>query len=409
MNNLILNINFMNKRLIQEVTQKTIKRLLKEEYDKREDISAQLGHLRSNMFDLSEEGLGVVSFDYDPNTNELYAGYATNAGIPKQFVIEYDDDFDLDSNLQALVDKIFEESSITENKHLTEAVGSRKQVSRDQMIDILNAQDDDPKSQGKFVSVTYVKPVSVYKTKRNWRSDEVQAALVKYKDRGEEDWHKNLTAFNQADAKGKNPVSTVIVTQRYLLHWSSQERLAKTAADYSEKLHNLRMKNGIGLDSAGMLGDNHNQRQKSDTGAQFNQTDRLSRDFNMAGSKTKTTAYFCDENGNIITALPSEVLKSMTKQAVYNKPEKAVTDVLNGEALEAYMKAKAELDKMYNPKNLLLDRILCIAASVNGESYYFINDKLMTPISKDGNVNVNQGEMVKIAEDQLGETFNEIL
>ena len=90
-------------------------------------------------------------------------------------------------------------------------------------------------------------------------------------------------------------------------------------------------------------------------------------------------------------------------------PEKAVTDVLSGEALEAYVKAKAELDKSFQPKNLLFDRILCIAASVNGDSYYYINDKLLSPIVNKGDVNINQGEMVKIAEEQLGENFDDLM
>ena len=286
---------------------------------------------------------------------------------------------------------------------------NRRQVSRDEIIDILNASDDNAGNNGKFASVTYVKPVSVYKTKRSWRTEDMANALNKYSDHADKDWYRNLSDYNQEGAKGKNPVQTVIVTQRYLLHWSSQEKFKKDYATYANKLTDLRMKNGIGLDSDGMLGDNTNQRQKSNTGVQFNQTGKLSRDFNMAGSKVKTTAYFCDASGNIIDELPSEVLNSMLAPRKPYAPEKAVTDVLSGEALDAYVKAKAELDKTFRAQNLLFDRILCIAASVNGESYYYINDKLTTPIANKSDVNVNQREMVEIAKDQLGETFDELI
>lgn len=298
---------------------------------------------------------------------------------------------------------------------VNESVGNRKQVTRDEIIDLLNTADDSPINNGKFASVTYVKPVSVYKQKRMykgkplWRKDDVQSALDKYADRSGEDWHKNLTAFNQDDAKGNNPISTVVVAQRYLLHWISQEKFRKDYADYANKLSNLRMKYKLGLKSDGKLGDNHNQRQLSDTGAQLNQTNNLSRDFNMSGSKIKTTAYFVDENGNIVVELPSEVLKSMLAPRKERGPEKEAIETLSPEDLQAYAKAKAELDANFSPQNLLFDRILSIAISVNGQSYYYINDKLLTPIRDNGNVNVNQQEMVKIAEEQLGENIKDLM
>ena len=90
------------------------------------------------------------------------------------------------------------------------------------------------------------------------------------------------------------------------------------------------------------------------------------------------------------------------------KPEKAVAEVLTGEALEAYMRAKKELDEKFRPVNLLFDRMLCIAVSINGVSYYYINDALSSPIVKGSDVNVNPQEMLEIAKDQLGESFDEI-
>lgn len=295
--------------------------------------------------------------------------------------------------------------------------GPRMQVSRDEILDKLNEQDDDPKSGGKWATITYVKPMSVYKQKRMykgkplWRSSDVQKALDNNIDRSEEDWHKNLTAFNQEGTKGNNPVSLVVVAKRYMLHWHTQEDFGRDSTEYGEALRNLRMKNGIGLESNGYLGDNHNQREKFDYGAQQNQTGNLSRDFNMAkadSKKLKTKIFFCDQQGNVITELPEDVLNSMLAPYKDNTVEKAVSDVLSGEALEAYAKAKKELDKGYKPTNLLFSQILCIAASVNGESYYYINDKLEAPIAKGSDVNINQQKMIKVAEELLDENFREL-
>ena len=253
--------------------------------------------------------------------------------------------------------------------------------------------------------------MSVYKTKKSWRAEEVQKALDNNSSRGEEDWYKNLTAFNQEGAKGKNPVSLVVVAKRYMLHWHTQEDFGRDSVEYGEALRNLRMKSGIGLESNGYLGDNHNQREKFDYGAQQNQTGNLSRDFNMAkadSKRLKTKIFFCDEQGNIITELPEDVLNSMLAPYKDNTVEKAVSSVLTGEALEAYAKAKKELDKGYRPTNLLYNQILCIAASVNGESYYFINDKLEAPIAKGSDVHINQQSMIKVAEELLDENFQEL-
>ena len=71
---------------------------------------------------------------------------------------------------------------------LKESGGGRKQVSRDEILDILNKQDDDKKSGGKWATITYVKPVSVYKTKKSWRTDDVQKALDNNSNRGEEEY-----------------------------------------------------------------------------------------------------------------------------------------------------------------------------------------------------------------------------
>lgn len=291
---------------------------------------------------------------------------------------------------------------------LKEGTGRRIQVSRDEILDVLNKMDDDPSSGGKWATITYVKPVKVYTTKKKWRADDVQNALSAHSERSGEDWYKNLTAYNQEGAKGKNPVSTIVVAKRYLIHWHTQDDYNKDYAKYDDALKALRMRNGIALDSGGMLGDNHNQRVKNDYSSQLNQTGNLSRDFNMARSEKKqlkTLIFLCDEQGNILTKLSADVMNSMLAPYKDNNVEKAVSSVLTGDALEAYAKAKRELDKTYQPANLLFKQILCIAANVDGQSYYYINDKLEAPIEKGGSVNVNQQSMIEIAEELLGENF----
>jgi len=285
----------------------------------------------------------------------------------------------------------------------------RIQVSRDEIIDILNKQDET--AGGTYVSFTYVKPQSFYNTKKNWRKDDVTNVLSNYQETGNEHWYSAVKNFNDDDnMKKMQGIDGIIVTTRYNVHWTTPESYRRAYSDYASKLHDLRMKNGIGMDSDGMLGDNHNQRQESDYGPQFNQTGNISKDFNLASmtTKPKSTCYVVDNDGIIKGEIPGDMIKAMNKIPSPAGPEKAVANVLSGEALDAYMKAKAELDKSFNGKNFLFDRILCIVATVGGQGYYYINDALKSEIKAKSGVMVQPSEMVKIAREQLSKSFDEV-
>lgn len=93
---------------LRNMIHQVVKQYINEEIGQNNlKIKKLVNSMRSHTLDLSEDGYGVLDVDYDPQTNELYAGYSTNAGTPKNFTIQYDDDFSLDENLQALVEEIF--------------------------------------------------------------------------------------------------------------------------------------------------------------------------------------------------------------------------------------------------------------------------------------------------------------
>lgn len=309
------------------------------------------------------------------------------------------------------------EASVNEQMHIDGATSkNRVQVTRDDILDILDKADEkqDETNRGLFATITYVKPASLLKTRRSVDTEKLTGALNKHIDKSEEDWHKNLSLFRDAEkSTTKNPISAIITATRYHIRWHSPKNYNRDNTKYSRALRDLRMSNGIGLDSDGMLGDNNNTREKSDaTGAgQFNQTGNLARDFNMARkvSKPKTTAYIVDDTGNIVSEIPDDVMWSIHgKRSQKGGVEAAVKQVLSGPALEEYAKAKAELDAEFDPVNLIFDRILCICCSVDGTSYYFINDQLISKIAKDSEVNINPQDMVDIAKEQLGESFDVI-
>ena len=307
------------------------------------------------------------------------------------------------------------EAMLNEQRRIDEAISkNRVQVTRDEILDILDRADDtqNDKNSGLFATVTYVKPANILKTKRSIDTEKLSGALNKYQDKSEEQWHKDLTAFNAAEkSTTPNPITAVITTTRYHLRWQSLKNYANDYSTYRNALSDLRMRNGIAIQTDGTLGDNYNQRQASDAtdAAKFNQTGNLARDYNMAKQvgKPKSTAYIVDETGHIVTELPNDVMWSIHgKLSPKGGVESEVRKQLSGEALEAYAKAKAELDASFSPRNLLFDRTLCICCSVDGVSYYYINDQLVSAIASKSDVNVNPQEMVEIAKEQLGESFD---
>lgn len=94
------------------------RRALKE--NREQEILDKVHSMRSNIFDMTEEGYGVLYIDYDPQTNELYAGGATNIGIIKKYSVDYDDSQSLDYNLEGLYDEILQspptDDTMDENK-----------------------------------------------------------------------------------------------------------------------------------------------------------------------------------------------------------------------------------------------------------------------------------------------------
>ena len=302
---------------------------------------------------------------------------------------------------------------------LVEAQGQpRRQVSRDEILDVLEKNDET--GRGKFASFTYIKYKSLYKGSRGWRREDVATALDNNREtRGGEDWFKSLEDFNnQEKIKGNNPLLGVIAVTRYVINWASKDSYNKDYSDYEEKLTNLRQKNGIARPSAGKLDTNKNIRQTFDYGGgahQANQTGFMSRDFNMAKVQRRvdSQAYFVDSEGHIVTDLPRDIVKSMSAPYKPKGVEVYVKQQLadNQAALQAYAEAKAELDAAFDGHNYLLDQVLCIVVTVGGEQLYYINDRAIALLPKEKDkprepMKLNQSELVKLAEEQIGETFD---
>lgn len=307
------------------------------------------------------------------------------------------------------------EAKLNEQTRIDEATSkNRIQISRDEILDMLDKADDEQneKNSGLFATITYVKPAAILKTRRAVDTEKLTNALNKHSDMSDSDWHKNLTSFRDAEKSStRNPIATIITTARYHLRWHTKKEYNREYSEYASALRTLRMRNGIGLDSDGMLGDNRNQRRDFDStdSATENQTGNIARDVNLKHliGKPKYTAYIVNEEGKIVEEIPDDIMWAIhEKRKKKGGVEASVKQVLTGQALEEYEKTKNELDASFDGRNLLYDLILCICCSIDGVSYYYINDAIVSSIAKGSSVKVNPADMVEIAEKQLGESFD---
>ena len=70
------------------------------------EIYKMVTNMRSNMLVFNDN---VYYVSYDIDTNELFAGTATNTGISKDYSIYYDSDMSLDYNLDGLIDLMMQD------------------------------------------------------------------------------------------------------------------------------------------------------------------------------------------------------------------------------------------------------------------------------------------------------------
>lgn len=71
-----------------------------------QEIYEMVTNMRSNMLVFNDN---VYYVSYDIDTNELFAGTATNTGISKEYAVQYDTDMSLDYNLDRLVDLMMQD------------------------------------------------------------------------------------------------------------------------------------------------------------------------------------------------------------------------------------------------------------------------------------------------------------
>ena len=71
-----------------------------------QEIYKMVTNMRSNILVFN---YNVYYVSYDIDTNEIFAGTATNIGVSKEYTVYYDSDMSLDYNLDGLIDLMMQD------------------------------------------------------------------------------------------------------------------------------------------------------------------------------------------------------------------------------------------------------------------------------------------------------------
>ena len=107
---------------LKNVIKESVKKFIKENYNDAEEPEGVLAQIErfcrrggvfgfeiTDIVDESGEPYGYIQLGYDPETNILYGGSATNSFVTHDFEMEYDLSLSLDDNLQGFYEQIQEE------------------------------------------------------------------------------------------------------------------------------------------------------------------------------------------------------------------------------------------------------------------------------------------------------------
>ena len=278
----------------------------------------------------------------------------------------------------------------------------RVQVTRDQIIDILNNA-----KPGQFASIIMVYDAGIYGTKKSWKNDEVEKVLNTYKDdetRGGwydtlKDYHENGPVTNRSN----NPLRYIVSIVRYVLHWDNTTTFDNKYNKFALQRKDIRAKYNL----PEKWREGTNKPEKTTYGPLVNKNGDIKLRQNCAKPRTKITGenYFIDQEGHICEMIPGDVVAAI--KAIKPKgPEKSAVEALGPEVAQMYWEEMEAINKISDPRDFFYDKMLAVVCTVNGTPYYYINDNVLTKVAKE--VYVDKTELVDIAKEKLGQAFNAV-
>lgn len=277
---------------------------------------------------------------------------------------------------------------------------ARRLTNVDEMFDILSSMN-----AGKFATICYVNVASLLRTKRSIDMEKFGQDLENNRREGDSFWYDPLKKFHSDDSVKKNPIYAIISVTRYNLNWSTEESYNKNFKKYMDAKNAIDKRWEIykepedrkpgGFSKVNSMG--------ISVGNTDNTVNRAYIHQNTYNAKKITTYYVVNEDGKIQGEIPYEAIRS-----ILSKKTKSGINALkklnkSDEEIKQYLD---EIDSLkFNIGTFLVDKILYIVATVNGEKIFFINDRLPSEIA---NINVDSQSFIDMVRELFNKSYKDI-
>ena len=277
---------------------------------------------------------------------------------------------------------------------------TRRLTNVDEMFDILSSMN-----AGKFATICYVNVAKLLKTKRSIDMNTFGQDLEANRREGDSFWYDPLKKFHSDDSVKKNPIYAVISVTKYNLNWSTEKSYNKKFKDFSNKKDEIDKNWGIYKDPS--------ERRKggfsdiNSMGISVGNTDNtINRAYihqNTFNAKKASTYYVIDKDGNIQGEVPFGAIRSLISKTAPSGVSALKKLQKTDEEIKQYLD---EINKLkFSPRKFIVDKILYIVATVNGEKIFFINDRLPSEINE---INVDSQSFIDMVKTSFNQTVQEI-
>lgn len=271
-------------------------------------------------------------------------------------------------------------------------MNERRIATADEMFDLLSRMN-----AGKFVTICYVNAVPLLKTKRALNMDQFGADLdANQPGEGEDSTiYNQLRQYHSDEKMKKLPITGIVSVTRYNMQWSSEESFKKNRAEYAKKKDDIDKRYGIYKDPAERRAGGFAE--VNTFGISVGNTDNTRNTAyihqNTAKSRTSSQLYVVDNDGNIVSTVKNELIRSLRSV----KSDSNVTALRkiekSEEEIAQYQKEVAALN--FRERKFIVDKILYIVATIDKEKFVFINERLAEMVDK--GLKINNQQFIEIA------------
>lgn len=302
------------------------------------------------------------------------------------------------AKIQSLMERLerphtYNQALLNESRLVNEATTPTRELkSAEEIISVL-----DSIGVNKFVSVGYV-------TAANMDTPIKKKNPATNRMKGYPDW-EGFASSNNIEGK----VGGLVKITSYNFRYNTANSVNTKYEQYKTEANKIRAKYGVGEMGSGGYKDNLNYGNgvKTYAGSNENLKGKLYSDQNIYGANIQSMYYPVDHEGHIITSLDKSQVVNFLKQNTYSR-DSGLNTLKKMNAEESVINAyKQDMDNLkFKYMSFDYDKILYIAATVDGQKIVYINNKLSLTVENE--ININPQDFIAIAKARYADSLQKI-